>query len=136
MYCPSCGENIVDDAQYCRHCGEGIPDQDIATHQVEAPNRAAESNDRAESESTRHTHFYIGAVLATFAVVLAPYVFFLVALPEALLRIGDSSIQDQLGEYGRDNPFVSGSLLIMHWFGNFIILLLVLGLIVGALYLV
>lgn len=81
--------------------------------------------------TTKDTQYYIGVVLTAICVLLFPYFLFLVALPEAILAFWGKSIQDSLGRGGRGNPFMSGSFLILRWFGNFLLLVIALGFVVG-----
>jgi hypothetical protein len=119
----------------CRHYGGmNIESREITPDTAAAASTTAGSEDHPADESGHHTHFYIGVVLGVLGVIFAPYVFFLVALPESLLGLRGGSLQDYFGDGGRNNPFVSGSLLIMRWFGNFIILLFALGVVIGFLY--
>ena len=59
--------------------------------------------------------------------MFVPFVFVFVALPEAILALFGSSIQDSLAPDARENPFLSGSFLILRWFGNFLLLVIVVG---------
>lgn len=133
--CQDCGEMLNSGDPPCRHCGGmNIESREITPDTATGASATAESGGHPPDESGRHTNFYIGAVLGVFGVIFAPYVFFLVALPESLLGLRGGSLQNYFGDGGRNNPFVSGSLLIMRWFGNFIILLFILGVIIGFLY--
>lgn len=89
-----------------------------------------------ESDTTRESMYYIGAVLGVIGVVLLPFFFFLVALPEAVLYMWKgSSILDSLDSDASDNPAMKGTFLIFRWFGNFLILMFILGVIVGLIIL-
>lgn len=101
-----------------------------------APNASTESTAETDSsDSDRQKMFYIGAVLGVVGVIVFPFVFFLVAMPESIYRMRDSTMQRYLPKDAKDNPAVSGTLMIFGWFGNFlwlcvalIIILVLLGL--------
>lgn len=138
--CESCGEMLRSGEPPCRHCGG----MEIDTRPVEptmvtdgsatmSPAPDAPTGQDPPGVLPTQTSFYVGAVLAVISVIVAPYVFVFVALPEAILGLFGKSIQNHLPEEARDNAYVSGSMLIMRWFGNFLILLFVLGVVLGVL---
>lgn len=122
--CTSCGEIYPRNNPPCNSCG---------TMQYRAvsdgPPVSAGGGDR--KSTTKDTQYYVGVVLTSICVILFPYFLFLVAIPESILSIWGKSIQDQLGSNGRGNPFMSGSFLIIRWFGNFLVFLMVLGFLGG-----
>ncbi|UIP00314.1 hypothetical protein Hbl1158_02790 [Halobaculum sp. CBA1158] len=81
----------------------------------------------------RETMFYVGLVLGIAAVIFFGWVFFLIAIPEALLALRGSTLQNSFPSDARDNPAVEGSLLAMRLYGNFILLMMALGFIAGIL---
>ena len=131
--CQACGEMLQSGEPPCRHCGG----MDIETRPVKSEPSETQTTSSVpgyEPNSSRNTHFYIGAILATIGVLLLPYFFFLIALPEAIASlVWGVSIQDNMSNDARNNPFLSGSFLIFRWFGNFLLLMVVLGFIIGIL---
>jgi len=142
-YCPVCGTEVAAGDAFCQGCGESLDGvsstaRDAAEdhHQSATPSTADDDwEDPAASTSSRDTQYYIGAIVAAACVIFFPYFLFLVAIPESILAFWGKSIQDSLGRDARHNPFVSGSFLIIRWFGNFLLLVIVLG-IVGIFLLV
>lgn len=133
--CQDCGEMLRSGEPPCKYCGG----MNIETRPIE-PGTANQQGPTVEAtptapagQQTRNTQFYLGAVAGVLAVVFVPFVFVFVAIPESIMAMRGSSIQNYLGRDAQDNPFVSGSLLIMRWFGNFLIFLFVLGLLLGIL---
>lgn len=122
--CPGCGMAVSEEALFCPSCGTNLESNTTATP------RQTDSG----SETTRHSMFYIGAILAVFGVVFLPFVFFLIALPEAIIyAINGGSVLDSLSADARDNPAMRGSFLIFRWFGNFLLLVFVLAVVLGIL---
>lgn len=122
--CPGCNMAVTGTASFCPGCGTEIQSPDQSPEAVE------------ESDTTRHSMFYIGAVLGVLGVLLFPYFFFLVALPEAILQMKSGrSVLDSLSSDASQNPAMRGTFLIFRWFGNFLILAFVLGVILGILIL-
>jgi len=136
-YCPSCGTEVADNDYFCTECGTSVQTGGEPANQnassASDSGTATPAEPATQSDTTRDSMFYVGAVLGVIGVLLFPYFFFLVALPEAILQLWNRSIQDSLPSDARNNPAVSGTLLIFRWFGNFLILVIVLALIGGVL---
>lgn len=133
-YCPDCGSEVRASDSFCRDCGAAVDDQS-GPETVDAEVVDTDWNGSPSASRDRETMFYVGAVLAVAGVIVAPYVFVFVALPETILSFWGKSIQDSLPGDARNNPFVSGSFLILRWFGNFLLLVIILG-VVAVLFLV
>lgn len=122
--CESCGASHIRNNPPCNTCG-GMNYRTVQGVEVgESP---------SSSDDSRHTHFYIGAILGVIGVVLLPFFFFLIAIPEAIAGLFGSTTQKYLPRDARDNPFVSGTFMIFRWFGNFLLLMIVLGIVLGLL---
>lgn len=119
--CPGCGAAVDDTAAFCPSCGTDMESRDTSM------NTGSDDNDDQA--------FFIGAAVTSVCVIVAPYFLFLVAMPESIAGLLGTSIQDSLPEGGRNNTYVSGAFLIIRWFGNFLWLLFILG-VVLALFLV
>lgn len=120
--CPECGAAVGNEAEFCPSCGTPM---DTHTH-------VRSSRQSAGDEKFR---FYIGAVLDVIAVVFLPFVFVFIALFEAISALFGGSLQNTLPPAGRDNAAVSGSFLIFRWFGNFLLLLLVVAVVAVVVWL-
>jgi len=131
--CQDCGTSSPRNNSPCRECG-GFDYVKIDTDSATAGYDGSDVPDEPAGDSNRKRDYYIGVVLGVVGVLVFPYFFFLVALPEALFQLGGRSLQDVLGGDARDNPYLSGSMLIMRWFGNFLILTFVLGFLLGLLF--
>ncbi|MFC6613692.1 zinc-ribbon domain-containing protein [Halopenitus salinus] len=133
--CPACGTAVTDIAQYCSECGTSL--DDIGETQVAGSDVDLEREADRSSNTSRESMFYIGAVLGVFGVVVFPYVFFLVALPEAILHLvrGHGTLE-YLSRDARDNPAMKGTFLIFRWYGNFLILAFFAGILIGFLLLI
>ncbi|WP_158055872.1 hypothetical protein [Halorussus halophilus] len=101
--------------------------------------KVGESTSTAGTQSTDQTNstnlnrqnmFYLGAVLGVIGVLIFPFFFFLVAMPESIYKMRGSTMQKYLPKDAQENPAVSGSLLIFGWFGNFLWLIVVLGVLI------
>lgn len=125
--CDTCGRESARNDGPCANCGGFQYSRVEVTHQETA------RPDHQPDSFSRDTHYFIGVVLGVIGVLVFPYVFVFVALPEAIAGLFGTSIQNSLGQDVRENPFVSGAFLILQWFGNFIILMLALGFVVGVL---
>lgn len=130
-YCSDCGVQVGSGDTYCSSCGspvgystsvEGDDDWDIS------------ATDVGRGSSSRETNFYLGAIVGVLAVLFLAPMFVLVALPEAIMAYWGKSIQDSMPRDARNNPFVSGTFLIFRWYGNFLLLLIALGIIAGLLF--
>jgi hypothetical protein len=133
-YCPNCGKEVDKAHIFCSGCGEPLqPDGQEGQISGENSHRTSATGPTGgrESDRTDDKMFYIGAVLGVAGVLLFPYFFFLIALPEAIIQYWGRSIQDSLPENARDNPAVAGTFLIFRWFGNFLLLIIVLGILAG-----
>jgi hypothetical protein len=143
-YCHQCGEEVRDIAKYCSNCSGDLnptsdtgSDREQATRErtlpSEGPSPKPTSSEPVQREDTsssdEQTQFYIGAVFGVLAVIFVPFVFVFVALPESISRMFGTTLQGGFPEGARDNPMVSGSMMIFAWFGNFIIFVFVLVLI-------
>jgi hypothetical protein len=73
-----------------------------------------------------------GAIGGIAGVIFFGWVFFLIALPEAIVAARGGSLQDHFPRDARTNPFVEGSMLAMRWYGNFLLLAIVLGVMAGV----
>jgi hypothetical protein len=118
---------VTDEARFCPGCGTEInPVQEDETNVEPSPS----GND----DTTRQSMFYVGAVLGVLGVLFLPFFFFLVALPEAIIHlVNGGSILDSLSKDASENPAMKGTFLIFRWFGNFLILMFVLGMLLGIL---
>lgn len=126
--CPQCGTIVADTATYCSECGQDVSDVGDTT----TLSSSVDAGDTSNTDTARHSMFYVGAVLGVLGVAFLPFLFILVALPEAILyNFRGSSILDSLSADARDNPAFKGSFLIFRWFGNFLILAFFVGVIIG-----
>lgn len=145
-FCRSCGTSLEDDSAPQATNPEQSPDPEESidstppdddsqspTIAESTPSEKSEkrqtdtSKESSKSALSRGDGFFLGAVLAVIGVVTLPFVFVFVALPESIIAIFGGSIQDSFPEDFRDNGLVSGAMLIMRWFGNFLLLILVVG---------
>lgn len=142
VYCRSCGTQVDESASFCRECGSAIEDPVEADSSTHRDDEVAEWDDPAgvgrggSGLSGRETAFYIGLVTGIAGVVFFGWVFFLIALPEAIAAVRGSTLQNHFPRDARTNPFIEGSMLAMRWYGNFLLLAIVLGVIVGILLVV
>lgn len=125
--CPNCGNIVADTSGFCSDCGQDLDD-------VGGDVSVDGSTVTATSSSDKNM-YYVGVVLGILGVVFFGYVFFLIALPEAVLQLfwGRSAL-DSLSKDARENPALRGSFLAMRWFGNFLLLVIALTIVVGALF--
>lgn len=136
-YCSECGAETSVGDYYCSECGAEVNQTDgsppVQTTATGATNQSHSEEVQTQPTgggSPRQTQFYIGAVLGVLAVVFVPFVFVFVAIPESIHRLRGGSIQNYLPKDARDNAYVSGSMLILGWFGNFLLLVIFLLLII------
>lgn len=128
--CPDCGTAHSRNNPPCDSCGSMQLAKADGGTTASAHQQPAESG---SDDSTRQTMFYVGAVLAVAGVILFPFVFFLVAMPESIYRMRGSTMQKYFPKDARDNPAVSGTMLIFGWFGHFLWLSVAVGFVLGLL---
>lgn len=125
--CPQCGNIVADTAGFCSDCGQ---DLDGVGGSVSVDGSTVTASSRSDKNM-----YYLGVILGVLGVVFFGYFFFLIALPEAVLQLfWGRSVLDSLSKDARENPALRGSFLALRWFGNFIILVIVLVIVVGALF--
>jgi len=153
--CTGCGERYEVRDPPCLECaGEEFAEVAEATDRTfETGVRVEDAGDDASESATdapefdsafappkstdtgSQTLYYGGVVLGVIGVVTLPFFFFLIALPESIARMRGTTTQKYFPAGARSNPAVSGSMLVMGWFGNFLVLMFVLGFVVGLLLL-
>jgi hypothetical protein len=86
-----------------------------------------------ETDTGSQWLYYVGVISGALSVIFIPFLVFLIALPESIVRIRGGTIQNYFPKGGKHNPAVTGSMLIVGWFGHFLWPCFVIGLILGLL---
>ncbi len=145
--CTECGRIHQRNNPPCNDCGamrfervEADADTDQDSRPFSTPSESSSSTSSSRNwsppksdDSGSQTLYYAGVVLGVIGVVTLPFFFFLIALPESIAKMRGTTTQKYFPQGARDNPAVSGSMLVMGWFGNFLILMFVLGVLLGLL---
>lgn len=126
--CPNCRNIVADTAGFCSECGQYLD--------AVGGNVSTDGSTVTATSSSDKNMYYVGVVLGILGVAFFGYFFFLIALPEAILQLfWGKSVLDSLSKDARENPALRGSFLAMRWFGNFLLLVIALAIVVGVLFL-
>lgn len=134
--CEDCGTKSPRNETACNECG-GFNYAQLASGSGTTSDFGAEETNTtpsvSSSTSSSDSQFYIGVVVGVAGVVLLPYFLFLVAIPESIGSFFGYSTLDVLGRDTRENDFMRGSMMIIRWFGHFLVGSFILGLVIGLL---
>lgn len=116
---------VTNSKTLCEHCKENT----FGTNMIKLADGGASpptehpSGSTGSDDSTGRTDFFLGASLTIIGIIVFPYVFFFIALPEAIISYFRMTIQDMI-PYTRDSRFWAGSFLIIRLFGYLLLMII------------
>lgn len=116
-HCGDCGAHYTSADQFCPSCGaatDASPDAPVET----------------TGTTTDQTAYFVGVVLGFILLIVAPYAVVFLAIPESIAKMFGSSLQSNFPAGARENDYIRGVMLVVGWFGNFLVMLIVLAIVV------